>query len=111
MSRTLVLGIAILVGLMTTADASSTYTPRPAVDIWAAAIEAALERNATRIGVSVGELTAAYTCLATATEGNYRSPEDLIDVAASIELTAGANPTRRAGAVKAMCDLVRASSL
>jgi hypothetical protein len=111
MRRTLVIAVVAAVGLLALPQATSAYTVKSAGHLDTAGVEAALAQDAARVGVPIRELADAYACLANATKGDHGPPEDLVDLAASVELTAGANGARRAAAVKAMCDLVRASAL
>ncbi|HTV89648.1 MAG TPA: hypothetical protein VME41_11590 [Stellaceae bacterium] len=105
------IGIAVVAGVLAPSGVAGAATPEPAGNAATVSVQAALARNAARAGVPVIELRAAYACFADATSRERTSPEDLVDIAASVELTAGANRARRAAAVKSMCDLLRASSL
>lgn len=108
MNRSFVVGIAMVAGLFAMPRAASADTVQSSATA-GAVIEAALTQNAVRARVPVEELASAYSCFAKAAKAVRSSPQNLIDIAASVELTAGPSQTRRTAAVRAMCDLMRAS--
>jgi hypothetical protein len=111
MRSTWTICVAVAGALLGLPASSGAFAGSATANAQAPAIASALARDAAVARVPVAELRSAYMCLAEATKGRQMPREDLVDVAASIELTAGKSSARRAVAVRAMCDLLRASSL